>query len=218
MNGDPVTDVNGASRAPVVLASAGTYHLPFPRFSDWLETWYVDRPEVDLVVQHGPSRPVHGAENHDILDYAELLEMCRRADVVVLQGGAGGIMDMRSLGIVPIVVPRIPDPDAGATEREVVDDHQLVFTAEMARLGLLHRAVDRDEFFDLLDSALDGRLPLTAQSQVATPGAAAVGTLVDAGVRPRPLTTVVTRLVRTVGLVGWGVVAARLSRFRRNGR
>lgn len=148
----------------MVVVSAGTYHLPFNRLSAWVQPWADSHPHVRIIVQHGPGRGVIGAENHDILAYNELLELCDSADAIVLQGGAGGIMDMRALGRLPIVVPRVPHDD------EVVDNHQLLFTEEMAQLGLIHRVLTRDALWAKLDGALDGSVATRVDHADATPG------------------------------------------------
>jgi len=150
-----------------VVVSAGSYHLPFERLRDWMEPWVSRHPDVRVVVQHGPSRPIEGAENHDVLPYNELLELCRTADAVVLQGGAGGVMDMRSIGRVPIVVPRVPVHD------EVVDEHQLIFTDRAEKLGAVHRATSREQLWILLDGMLGGRVDTHAATPPPTPGIAA---------------------------------------------
>lgn len=186
--------------APLVVVSAGTYHLPFDRLSGWVEEWLQRHPDVRLVMQHGPSAPVAGAENVEILPYSDLLTLCREADAVVLQGGAGGVMDMRALGIVPIVVPRVPGGG------EVVDDHQLVFSAEMAQLGIIRRALSAEELAALLDASLSGDLP--APGSIATPGADAVRTLLEQPVRRAPWFAFVPRLVRS----GTAIVATKLRR------
>ncbi|MCT1479519.1 glycosyltransferase [Microbacterium sp. p3-SID336] len=186
--------------APLVVVSAGTYHLPFDRLSGWVEEWLQRHPDVRLVMQHGPSAPVAGAENVEILPYSDLLTLCREADAVVLQGGAGGVMDMRALGIVPIVVPRVPGGG------EVVDDHQLVFSAEMAELGIIRRALSAEELAAQLDASLSGDLP--APGSIATPGADAVRTLLEQPVRRAPWFAFVPRLVRS----GIAIVATKLRR------
>nr|AIA88417.1 CAZy families GT1 protein [uncultured Rothia sp.] len=89
------------------MASVGTYHHPFDRFVDWLEPWTGERG-AQVVFQHGSTRPIEGATNLTMMAPDELLEHYRRADVVVLQGGAGGVMDARRAGRIPIVVPRVP--------------------------------------------------------------------------------------------------------------
>ena len=185
---------------PRVVVSAGTYHLPFPRLSQWTQRWVQAHPHVDVMMQHGPSAPVAGAENHAILPYDDLLAACRAADVVVLQGGAGGVMDMRALGIVPVVVPRVPG--AG----EVVDDHQLVFTHEMEQLGLIERALDYALFSALMESRLAGRAP--AGGAIATPGITIVRELLQRSIRPLPWPLRLRRWVRSAR----DIVASRLSR------
>ena len=151
----------------MVVVSAGSYHLPFDRLGDWMEPWIRGHADVRVVVQHGPGRPVPGAENHDVLPYHDLLELCRTADAVVLQGGAGGVMDMRAIGRVPVVVPRIPVHD------EVVDEHQLIFTDRAEQLGAVHRATSREGLWDYLDAMLDGRMETRAPAPPPTPGIAA---------------------------------------------
>lgn len=192
----------------LVVVSAGTYHLPFDRLSDWVQQWMGTRPEARVVMQHGPSRPVPGADNRTILPYDELLELCRSADAVVLQGGAGGVMDMRALGVIPVVVPRVPGSG------EVVDDHQLVFTAEMAGLGLIRRATSYDDFAELLDASLAGALPASV-ADIATPGVAAVRDLLDSDRLARiRLRTIFGRGARTVATIA----RDRFRRLRRGAR
>lgn len=184
----------------LVVVSAGTYHLPFDRLSEWVEGWLRANPEVRVVMQHGPSAPVAGAENVEILPYPELLELCREADAVVLQGGAGGVMDMRALGIVPIVVPRVPGGG------EVVDDHQLVFSAEMEALGILRRALTAAELAALLDQSLAG--DIAAPGNIATPGADAVRSLLDQPIRRARWYAFIPRSLRSVA----AIVRAKLRR------
>lgn len=189
----------------LIVASVGTYHLPFDRFSDWLERWIKDQDDVRLVLQHGPSKPVAGAENVDTFRYEDLMNLCRSADVVVLQGGAGGVMDTRSIGIKPIVVPRVPGGG------EVVDDHQLVFCDAMERIGLVSCARSYEDLAELLDVSLrehDGNLH---GLQPATPGADVVRETLRRPIDGIPLSTVGRRALH--------VLATQLrSKLTRNGR
>ncbi|MFE5409673.1 glycosyltransferase [Microbacterium sp. NPDC056569] len=193
--------------APFVVVSAGTYHLPFDRLSEWMQRWHDDHPEVRLLVQHGPSRPVEGAENVALLPYSELLALCAEADVVVLQGGAGGVMDMRSLKVIPIVVPRVPG------DGEVVDDHQLVFTAEMAKLGLIRRAATFEELDSLLASSLQPAPHVQPHAgEIATPGVQRVADLLSRPVRKLPWRYRLRRLIRSA----LGIAASRVTRTARS--
>jgi UDP-N-acetylglucosamine transferase subunit ALG13 len=175
-----------------VFVSAGTYHLAFDRLAEWIEPWSLRHPNVRVVMQHGPGRGVEGAENRAILPHDELLQLLRSADAVVLQGGAGGVMDARALGRIPIVVPRIPGGG------EVVDDHQLLFTAEVARQRIVYRAVTADELWSLLDDALSGRIPTRTQATDPTPGTAALAALLSQPVARLATSTRLARLARLV--------------------
>lgn len=150
---------------PSVVVSAGTYHLPFNRLTEWMEPWTQAHPEVHVVMQHGPGKPLGGAENHAVLPYAQLLTLCSAADAVVLQGGAGGVMDMRALRRIPIVVPRVPVDD------EVVDDHQLIFTERAAELGIIRRVLTREQLWSAIDAELAGARE-SPSAPVPTPGVA----------------------------------------------
>jgi UDP-N-acetylglucosamine transferase subunit ALG13 len=131
------------------VVTVGTDHHRFDRLMDWLERWDASRPgAVRWIVQHGSSRPMSGADNFDMTPRADLLGVLRSADLVVTQGGPGGIMDSRECGIVPIVVPRL------ARLHEVVDDHQVAFTRQLARGGLLMMALSEAELHAALDRAV----------------------------------------------------------------
>lgn len=146
-----------------VVASVGTYHHPFDRFVDWLEPWTVEH-DADVVLQHGSTRPIKGADNRTMMGPDELLERYRAADVVVLQGGAGGVMDARRAGRIPIVVPRVPVGD------EVVDDHQVVLGRRLAEMGLVHVAETREQLHRLLDGVADGSVSTRTDEAAPTAG------------------------------------------------
>ncbi len=131
------------------VVTVGTDHHRFDRLMDWLESWDARNPEaVRWTVQHGSSRPMRGAHGFAMLPQAELLELLGTADLVVTQGGPGGIMDSRQAGTLPIVVPRL------ARLHEVVDDHQVAFARQLARNGLLVLAESEAELHVALDRAV----------------------------------------------------------------
>lgn len=145
--------------SPDVVVSLGTYHLPFNRLVEWVDTWAAANPGVSVLVQHGVSQPAANTANVDMLAHEELLAMYAHAKVLVLQGGAGGIMDAGAVGVVPIVVPRVPQLG------EVVDDHQLQFTSLLEKLHLAHVALQADSLHELLTGALNGQLPTRREQQ-----------------------------------------------------
>ncbi|WP_396278343.1 glycosyltransferase [Glutamicibacter creatinolyticus] len=152
------------SRQFTVMVSAGTYHLPFERLGNWIGQWARKNPGVKVIYQHGPGTPIEGADNRVILPVDELMDLFSSADAVVLQGGAGGVMDLRALQRIPIVVPRRPELN------EVVDTHQLLFTDQASKLGLIHRADDAQTLFGLLDQAVQGLLPTRSRASERTEG------------------------------------------------
>lgn len=178
-----------------VVVSAGTYFRPFDRLFDWLEPWAARHPDVRFVVQHGPGRPLAGAENHDFLDYERLIELFTTADVVVLQGGAGGVMDARELGRIPVVVPRHP------VGGEVVDDHQLLFSRRAAELGIAHYADTEPALHGLLDAAVAGDLVTRAEHPEPTPGSANFAAILEGELTALSGTARRRRFRRSVGLV-----------------
>lgn len=157
---------------PLVAVLLGTDHHPFDRLVEYAEAttaWTT----ADWFVQHGFTARPDQLPSATMLGVDELGDLLRRARAVVTHGGPGLIMEARAAGHVPVVVPR--DPAYG----EHVDDHQLRFTARIARDRLIRRATDLDQFESALAQALmTGRLDLESGS---TPAffSAHVGNLVS---------------------------------------
>lgn len=131
-----------------VLVSVGTDHHPFDRLIDWIDRWSARNPGVPVVVQRGSSRPPATAASVELMAYDDLIALMAGADAVVIQGGPAGIVDARSQGRLPIVVPRRPDLG------EHVDGHQITFTRWMAERGQIAIAEDEEALHQLLDDVL----------------------------------------------------------------
>lgn len=124
----------------LVFVTVGTDHHRFDRLVDWVDAWSPpEEVEVRVVVQYGTSHPPRHHEGASYLPGDELCDLVAHADVVVTQGGPGGIMDARRAGLLPIVVPR--SADLG----EHVDNHQLAFAAHLARSGEVLQATSRED-------------------------------------------------------------------------
>jgi UDP-N-acetylglucosamine transferase subunit ALG13 len=131
------------------IVTVGTDHHRFDRLMQWLEVWDTRNPgRVRWIVQHGSSRLMNGADGFTIKPHPELLDIMKRAQLVVTQGGPGGIMDSRNCGIKPIVVPRLAELD------EVVDDHQVAFSRHLEGNDLIVLAQSEAELHGALDAAL----------------------------------------------------------------
>lgn len=153
-----------SEQRPLVAVLLGTDHHPFDRLVAWTEQlaatgdidWFVQHGATPLPAQHPwmSGRPMLGA--------AELEDLLGRADAVVTHGGPGLIMEARTHGHLPVVVPR--DPVRG----EHVDDHQQRFVRRIAATGSVLEAGHVLELADgvrrgiehrTLDRAVDLRGP-----------------------------------------------------------
>ncbi|GAA4104583.1 glycosyltransferase [Nonomuraea soli] len=133
----------------MIFVTVGTDHHRFDRLMDWIEEWAAGPGAgVPCVVQHGSSRAPRGVEAHAFLPHERVQELFRRSAAVVSQGGPGSIIESRTAGRKPIVVPRLPELD------EVVDDHQVRFSRHLARLGDIGLAENRLALFAHLRQAL----------------------------------------------------------------
>lgn len=151
-----------------MIVSVGSYHHPFDRLIGWIESWYANQRDIRLIVQHGPGRPIAGAENHAFLGWQALRDLMASCDIVMLQGGAGAIVEASQLLRIPVVVPRIP------VNNEVIDDHQVKFAVRAAEMGLAYCALSKAELHALLDRVASGDLPTFRQGPFASPGAEAI--------------------------------------------
>jgi UDP-N-acetylglucosamine transferase subunit ALG13 len=131
-----------------VLVTVGTDHHRFDRLIGWVDRWAAAHPEAEVLVQHGTADPPSTGTAVVMLGYDELVAEMAAADVVVAQGGPATIMDARSVGQRPIVIPRLARFD------EVVDDHQVAFTDWMAAKELVWLAGDEDELHRLIDAGI----------------------------------------------------------------
>ena len=126
----------------------GTDHHPFDRLIGWLDRWARAHPDVSVLVQRGTAAKPANLASVEMVPYDELVSAMATAEVVVVQAGPATIMDARSVGRSPIVVPRLPE------HGEIVDGHQLTFARWMAERGLVSLAEDEESLVRQLDEAL----------------------------------------------------------------
>lgn len=140
--------MSGAAGSPRVVVAVGTDHHPFTRLVDWADRWAAAHPDVDVLIQRGETPPSTHARSVPMLGYDDLVAAMAGADAVVAQGGPATIMDARSVGHRPVMVPR------HGSWGEHVDDHQVRFASWMADRELVWLADDEPTFVALLDRAL----------------------------------------------------------------
>lgn len=133
-----------------ILVTIGTDFHRFDRIIDWIDRWLEDRPECAkyTLVQHGSSRPSAHAYNVRFLTYDDLIHGMSAATAVVVHGGPASIFEARSVGRLPICVPR--DPSLS----EVVDGHQQAFARHLEKHGVIRLCETRDTFFKNLSDVL----------------------------------------------------------------
>jgi UDP-N-acetylglucosamine transferase subunit ALG13 len=134
---------------PLVFVAVGTNHHPFDRLLGWVARLSQARDDCDWLVQAGATVPGAPMRTVEMLDAAGLEDALARARVVVTHGGPGLILEARSYGHRPVVVPRRPDLG------EHVDDHQLLFTARLAAQGIIRRVESQDAFDAAVARTLD---------------------------------------------------------------
>ena len=140
-----------------LFVTVGTDYHRFDRLIWWLDEWLAGAPEVGhTIVQRGTSAESENAESLEYLQRAQLIDEFRSASVVVCHGGPATIMECRKNGSVPIVVPREERYD------EHVNDHQVDFCERLAAHGDIQLARTKDEFFRLLDLAVERGAPEVA--------------------------------------------------------
>lgn len=116
--------------SPKIVVSLGTDHHAFDRLVSWTDEWLEQQAAPpSCLVQHGASRPPRRAPGVTMVSHQEILDLYADAEVIVVQGGPGSIIDALSTGHIPIAVPR------RSQLHEVVDDHQVEFAQQMARQG-----------------------------------------------------------------------------------
>ncbi|MBT0770543.1 hypothetical protein KIH74_16485 [Kineosporia sp. J2-2] len=147
----PAAEFSAGARTapgPDVFVTVGTDHHPFDRLVAWADSWARAHPEAGVTIQYGQASAPVVATGLVSLPATAVHSRMAAADVVITQGGPGGIIDCRSVGRLPIVVPRRHDLG------EHVDDHQLAFARYMAGVGRIALADDEDTFRELIDRAV----------------------------------------------------------------
>ena len=131
-----------------ILVTVGTDHHRFDRLVSWFDAWVADQTvaeHIDGFVQRGTSQ-AGSVDSVDYLEFEQLRECIKAADIVVTHGGPGSIMECRRWGVLPIVCPRDP------THGEHVDNHQQLFSNRLAAQGQILIAHTRAELHAHLDA------------------------------------------------------------------
>ena len=140
-----------------LFVTVGTDYHRFDRLIWWLDDWLATDPLVgEVLVQRGTSASPERAVSTEYLQRARLIDEFQNATTVVCHGGPATIRECRSNGVTPIVVPREERFD------EHVNDHQVDFCERLAAHGEIQLARTKEEFFRLLDRAVERGVPAVA--------------------------------------------------------
>jgi beta-1,4-N-acetylglucosaminyltransferase len=111
------------------FVSIGNGTQSFARLLEEVKRISHDLPQP-IIVQYGRTPfQATGIQSFDFTDESEFLRLLTECSVFITHGGGGSVFTAIKLGKKPIVVPR------RAGFNEIVDDHQIAFTEELARLG-----------------------------------------------------------------------------------
>jgi UDP-N-acetylglucosamine transferase subunit ALG13 len=141
-------EARGPAR-PRIVVTVGTDHHPFDRLISWTNDWLRAHPEQvgRFFVQSGAVSVLPACPSSQFLDVERMTSVLDAADVIVCHGGPESIATAWARGLLPIVVPRLPQLG------EHVDDHQLHFCLKLAELGRVWLAQTPAEFASNLSEA-----------------------------------------------------------------
>lgn len=156
-----------------VLATVGTDHHPFDRFVEWIDAWHADHDDVEVFVQYGTCKRRPTSPGEQWIEGHELASMMHRADAIVCHGGPSTIIEARSTGTVPIVIPR--NPAFG----EHVDGHQMRFADFMSTEQNILLARNQTDLSDQLTRVLAGDVPAASVAENQSATLAQVSAVID---------------------------------------
>ena len=166
-----------------ILVTVGTDHHRFDRLIEWFDEWVANQQVADHIdgfVQRGTS-VVGRVDSVEYLEFKQLREAIRSADVVITHGGPGSIMECRRWGRLPIVCPRDP------TRGEHVDNHQQLFSKRLAAQGQILLAMTKEDLFAHLDAmTVDPQHVPVDDDRHVERAVGRVGRIIERLVDPRP--------------------------------
>ena len=111
------------------LVSVGNALQPFPRMLDAVCAIAHTLPQP-VIVQYGHTPfNCQGCQAHDFLDMPTFEDHMAKAELVILHGGAGSVINAIRAGKVPVIVPR------RAEFAEHINNHQVEFAQLLAKQG-----------------------------------------------------------------------------------
>ena len=139
----------------MIFATLGTHWKPMPRLVAALEAVAAENPELGpFIIQRGETPLPRGWSGEAFMRPAELRDRLAAADIVICHAGPATIALARSLGRIPIVVPR------ERRRGEHVDDHQRSFARHLGRANEVIVVEDADDLSEAVSRQRSGRSSL----------------------------------------------------------
>ena len=115
----------------MILVTVGTEKFPFDRLVKTIDKARGEgRILKKVFIQKGNSTYIpKWAEYVDFLDYEQMIELVKEADIIVSHAGVGSLLLCWELEKIPIIFPRRADFG------EHLDDHQMELAKAMDRLS-----------------------------------------------------------------------------------
>jgi len=137
----------------------GTNPYPFVRLMDRVIKW-VEETGERVVVQSG-NTPVTNdkIEAHPFMDHSRILSLMQEADVVITQGGFGGLQDCIRVGARTIAVPRM-------VELGESTDDQIEIVNALAEENLIIPLYDVEELADAIELAKNMNIESTTNYEL----------------------------------------------------
>lgn len=133
----------------MIFVTVGTHEQPFDRLLKCVDDLKRDgKIQEEVIMQTGYSNYVPKyCEWKKLYPYQEMLDLVKKARIVVTHGGPSSFIMPLQIGKIPIVVPRQKQYD------EHVNDHQLKFTKEVAvRKGTIINVEDIEQLENILEN------------------------------------------------------------------
>lgn len=106
----------------MIFVTVGTHEQPFNRLVEYMDKWATKHDE-EVIMQTGFStyEPKH-CEWSKLYPYSQMVELVKKARIVITHGGPSSFIMPLQIGKIPIVVPRKKEFD------EHVNNHQVEFS------------------------------------------------------------------------------------------
>jgi len=110
----------------MIFVTVGTHEQPFNRLVEYMDMWASEHDE-EVIMQTGFStyEPKH-CEWSKLYPYSQMVELVKKARIVITHGGPSSFIMPLQIGKIPIVVPRKKE------FYEHVNDHQVEFSKAVA--------------------------------------------------------------------------------------